>query len=69
MANYDYLSHFNFKVIFKSTKENINANCYSRVSLSLIRETIHILNYSIQIVQDNEFDKFVMQIKQLPVCQ
>jgi len=66
MANYaDYLSHFNFDIVFKPTKNNINADyCSSTVN------TIHKLTEEEEkeILQCEGFDHFVLQqIKQLPI--
>lgn len=70
MANYaDYLSHFNFNIVFRSTKENINADYCSRVPLPSSGDTVHALNQGeVEANQLDKFDKFILnQIKQLPV--
>ncbi|XP_039306772.1 uncharacterized protein K02A2.6-like [Solenopsis invicta] len=70
MANYaDYLAHFDFDVIFKSTKENTNADYCSRASLS---STINAIQDSSPREKEefdgDEFDHFIIkQIKQLPI--
>lgn len=63
MANYaDYLSHFDYGVIFKTTKENANADYCSRTSPPIMVSEIH------KIKGHDGFDNFVIcQIQQLPV--
>lgn len=70
MANYaDYLAHFNFDVVFKSTKENVNADYCSRIirtpaSSDVNKLYAHGRGGSV----DDEFDLFALhQIAQLPV--
>jgi len=70
MANYaDYLSHFNYDVIFKPTKSNVNADYCSRTPLPTTHNTVSKLRSRKEedAVYD-EFDGFVLcQVKQLPV--
>ncbi|XP_065077069.1 uncharacterized protein K02A2.6-like [Ochlerotatus camptorhynchus] len=68
MANYaDFLGNFDFDVVFKRTKENVNADYCSRVvpgfGVNLLRE--------VTIGRDEQFDAFdcfmLHQIQQLPI--
>lgn len=68
MANYaDFLGNFDFDVVFKRTKENVNADYCSRVvpgcGVNLLRE--------MTIGRDEQFDAFdcfmLHQIQQLPI--
>lgn len=77
MANYaDFLGNFDYDVIFKTSKENANADFCSRTSLSTNMHQIR--QFSIQgggeeilLEQEIEFDAFddfiIRQIKQLPI--
>lgn len=70
MANYaDYLSHFNFDVVFKPTSENKNADYCSRTPLPA--PTLTVQRLTLQEKEEIEydgFDHFVLhQIKQLPI--
>lgn len=71
MANYaDYLSHFDFDIVYKPTKANVNADYCSRMPLPLVTNTIHKLSIQEEreIQHGDGFDHFAMhQIKQLPV--
>ncbi|XP_018405038.1 PREDICTED: uncharacterized protein K02A2.6-like [Cyphomyrmex costatus] len=70
MANYaDYLSHFNYTVIFKPSKLNSNADYCSRLPLSTTNNTVYRLEIEKEEEAiDDEFDEFVLcQIRQLPV--
>lgn len=71
MANYaEYLAHFNYKIIYKSTKENINAYYCSRVPLPTTNSNSYKLSLveEEEISQYDEFDHFILnQVKQLPV--
>lgn len=63
MANYtDYMAHFNYEVIYKSSKANANADYCSRAPLPM---TVNSISESIM---EDEFDDFICgQITQLPV--
>ncbi|XP_062541018.1 uncharacterized protein K02A2.6-like [Armigeres subalbatus] len=68
MANYaDYLAHFNFDVVYKSTKENVNADYCSRiVRTPMIAKKLSATEG--RESEDDEFDLFTMhQISQLPI--
>lgn len=71
MANYaDYLAHFNYDVVFKTTKANANADYCSRLSVRPTAESIHKIRVGEgeEIADPDEFDSFILsQIKQLPV--
>lgn len=70
MANYaDYLSHFDYDIIFKPTKANANADYCSRMHLPTSQSIQRIsLAKKEETVLDG-FDKFVLhQIEQLPIC-
>ncbi|XP_024869411.1 uncharacterized protein K02A2.6-like [Temnothorax curvispinosus] len=70
MANYaDYLSHFDFDVIFKPTKANINADYCSRIPVSSTKTVTHQVTLEErEEIEYDGFDHFVLhQIKQLPV--
>lgn len=70
MANYaDYLAHFDFDVIFKPTKENTNADYFSRASLlSTINTVQSTSSQKEERTERDGFDCFTMnQIEQLPV--
>ncbi|XP_062539247.1 uncharacterized protein K02A2.6-like [Armigeres subalbatus] len=62
MANYaDYLSHFNFDVIYKPTKLNTNADYCSRIPSKSTQSEVNTLSI-------DEFEMFAqLQIEQLPV--
>ena len=71
MANYaDYLAHFDYEVVFKTSKANANADYCSRAPLPL---TIHAVGDSLSKKREetDEFDDFdffvIHQTKQLPV--
>ncbi|XP_055542786.1 uncharacterized protein K02A2.6-like [Wyeomyia smithii] len=68
MANYaDYLSNFNFEVVHKSTKENVNADYCSRIK----RNDDGVNNLCLRegrSIGADEFEIFVLhQIAQLPI--
>ncbi|XP_058828188.1 uncharacterized protein K02A2.6-like [Topomyia yanbarensis] len=70
IANYaDYLSHFNFDVVYKSTKENVNADYCSRIVRT--PRNIDVNKLSVREGRESEgdgFEVFVLhQIAQLPV--
>lgn len=69
MANYaDYLSHFDYDVIFKPTKANANADYCSRAPLPTMTIISKITATKEEEKVHDEFDEFVFsQIKQLPV--
>ncbi|XP_043476691.1 uncharacterized protein LOC122507831 [Leptopilina heterotoma] len=69
MVNYaDYMSHFNYDVIFKPTKENANADYCSRAPLPGTEEANSIHKLSVREESHDEFSEFMIcQIKQLPV--
>lgn len=70
MANYaDYLAHFNFDVIFKTTKENANADYCSRAPLPLRTNSIKSYRSREENKAERDgFDNFTInQIEQLPI--
>ncbi|XP_058445441.1 uncharacterized protein K02A2.6-like [Malaya genurostris] len=70
MANYaDYLAHFNFDIVYKSTKENINADYCSRIiPIPLTSDTNKLSVRERRESKVDEFDMFALhQIAQLPV--
>ncbi|XP_011883987.1 PREDICTED: uncharacterized protein K02A2.6-like [Vollenhovia emeryi] len=70
MANYaDYLSHFDFDVIFKPTEENTNADYCSRIPIPVFTSTTHRISLKErEEIEYDGFDHFVLhQIEQLPV--
>lgn len=70
MANYaDYLAHFNYDVVYKSTKDNVNADYCSRIQLPPTSNEIKQLSFheGRGSVED-EFSLFALhQIAQLPI--
>lgn len=73
MANYaDYLSHFDYEVIFKTTKENANADYCSCAPLPTASDNIQKITLreeeEDERIEYEGFDKFaICQIQQLPV--
>lgn len=65
MVNYaDYLAHFNFDVIFKSTKENVNVDYYSRTPLPLTVNAIRSsLSQEEEEIERGNFDFILNQIE------
>ncbi|XP_037808343.1 uncharacterized protein K02A2.6-like [Lucilia sericata] len=74
MANYaDFLANFNYDVIFKSTKENSNADYCSRLPLKSVN-TIYShssAQFSCENNNEEEYDEFddfvISQINQFPI--
>ena len=70
MANYaDYLSHFNYDVLFKTTKANKNADYCSRAPLPITSDSINMIHQGVEeILEVDEFKQFILnQVKQLPI--
>ncbi|XP_055623435.1 uncharacterized protein K02A2.6-like [Toxorhynchites rutilus septentrionalis] len=70
MANYaDYLAHFNFDVVFKSTKQNVNADYCSRIPQLLPRcEVNKMFCCEARDIGEDELDVFAIhQVEQLPI--
>ncbi|XP_030757203.1 uncharacterized protein K02A2.6-like [Sitophilus oryzae] len=71
MANYaDYLAHFDYDIVFKTSKENANADYCSRAPLTSTVNIIHNSSSS-QREEAEDFDDFdcftIHQTQQLPV--
>ncbi|XP_049279424.1 uncharacterized protein K02A2.6-like [Anopheles funestus] len=70
MANYaDYLAHFNFEVVYRSTNDNKNADYCSRIPSSEKRSDVNKLAlFGGGNDGEDEFEGFVLhQIQQLPI--
>jgi len=69
MANYaDYLAHFDFDVIFKSTNENTNADYCSRVTYLLLDDKRYPICFVTKGKKDwRRWIWLLYQIEQLPV--
>lgn len=70
MANYaDYLAHFNFDVVYRSTNENKNADYCSRIPSSSAHSEVNSLSLRRGGNDDeDDFGVFVLkQIEQLPI--
>lgn len=71
MANYaDYLSYFDYNVIFKSTKANANADYCSRAIPVCTNNQSLLTNEKVEREEEqyDDFDHFALcQIKQFPV--
>ncbi|KYN29995.1 Uncharacterized protein K02A2.6 [Trachymyrmex cornetzi] len=68
MANYaDYLSHFNYNIEFRTTKENVNADYCSRAPVSIQRKLTN-KEEGEEAEQFDDFDYFILnQVRQLPI--
>ncbi|XP_018368423.1 PREDICTED: uncharacterized protein K02A2.6-like [Trachymyrmex cornetzi] len=68
MANYaDYLSHFNYNIEFRITKENVNADYCSRAPVSIQRKLTN-KEEGEEAEQFDDFDYFILnQVRQLPI--
>lgn len=68
MANYaDYLSHFNFDVVYKPTKLNVNADYCSRIQSGSTKSNVNSLSSGEGETEDG-FERFAhLQMQQLPV--
>ncbi|XP_040176058.1 uncharacterized protein K02A2.6-like [Anopheles arabiensis] len=70
MANYaDYLAHFNFDVVYRSTNENKNADYCSRIPSPSTQSSVNSLSLRRGGNEDqDDFEDFVLnQIQQLPI--
>lgn len=71
MANYaDNLAHFDYNVIFNTTKANANADYCSRAPLPSTVNTIQGISFEEgeKAAENDEFDQFILgQVRQLPV--
>ncbi|XP_055611491.1 uncharacterized protein K02A2.6-like [Uranotaenia lowii] len=74
MANYaDYMAHFNYEVVYKSTKENVNADYCSRFIPNRSADCVNKVSAPAALCEgrdssEDDFDAFVLhQIAQLPV--
>jgi len=71
MANYaDYLAHFDYDIIFKTTEANANADYCSRLPLPTISDTVYKISVGEKkdIRVEDEFDQFILlQVQQLPI--